>query len=136
MVVRSIDELERALRKEMQKAMRVVSEKALADMYEETGGFYTGGEPKVYERTGALGDTPRVTPPTVGGDSVSFKAYLDTSGGYTTGKQPSMETVLTLANTGSYPGMRSTVGRTHFWDRAKDKINDDFLSTMSSFGFK
>lgn len=131
-----MDELERALKREVRKAMSVASEKALSDMYEETGGFYAGGQPKMYVRTGALGDTPRTTPLIVGGDSVSFKAYLDTEGGYTTGKRPSMEEVLTLANTGFYPGLRQNVGRRHFWDRAVVRINKDFISTLHSFGFK
>jgi len=130
---RNIAELQRDIMKSMQKAVRVTEQKALADMYEETGGFYTGGEPVMYERTGALGDTPKTTSPKVNNDSVSFEAYLDQSHGYTTGKNPSMTDVLHLTNDGNYHGLRPAVGKTGFWDRAEEKIEKDLNSTMGSF---
>ena len=132
MRVNSTEELERALMRNMRNAMKSVEAKALADMYDETGKFYTGGEPKEYQRTGALGDTPRTTKPTLSGDTVEFKAYLDTSGGYTTGKKPSMEQVLTLADKGSYPGLRPTVGKGGFWERAEQKIEKALDTTMKA----
>ena len=130
---RNIAELQTAIMKEIQKAMLVSEKKALADMYEETGGFYTGGEPKMYQRTGALGDTPKTTAQTVSGNEVSFEAYLDQGHVYSTGKRPTMNAVLHLANEGSYPGLRPAVGRTQFWDRAEKKIEQDFNNTMGSF---
>ena len=39
---RNLTELNQMLMKEMRKAMKVVSEKSLADMYDETEGFYAG----------------------------------------------------------------------------------------------
>jgi len=132
MVVNSTEELERAIMRDMQNAMKAVEAKALADMYEATGNFYAGTNPKMYQRTGALGDTPKTTSPSVSGDAVEFKAYLDTSGGYTTGKQPSMEAVLTLADKGSYPGLRPTVGNGGFWEKAEKKIEKDLNATMKA----
>ena len=96
MAVNNMKQLETALMKEMRKAMNVTSKKVLADMHEETGGFYTQGEPKMYERTGALGDTPKTSPVSSVGNEVSFEAYLDTNHRYTTGKNPTMEDVLNL----------------------------------------
>jgi len=125
--------------KDMRKAMNVVSEKALADLYEETGGFYTGGDPKVYERTGALGDTPKTTAITSSGKTLSFDAYLDQTYQYSTGDNPSMTQVLALANDGtawvtaSGATAKPTVGRGGFWDRAEEKIGKDFESTFSQF---
>lgn len=80
MTAKNMKELEQMLLKEMRKAMNVASERMLADMYDETGGFYTQGNPKMYQRTGALGDTPKTTAVSSSGNVVSFKAYLDTSG--------------------------------------------------------
>lgn len=124
--------LEQMLLRAMQNTMKSVEAKALADMYEETGKFYTGGEPKVYQRTGALANTPRTTSPVSSGKSVEFTAYLDQSGGYSTGKRPSMSQVLTLAETGSSPGLRPAVGQKGFWDRATQKIEQDLYEAMSA----
>lgn len=133
MEVGSVSELKTAIMRDIRKAMNVASSKALADLYEGTGDFYTGDEPNRYERTGALGDTPRVTGLTSGSDEVSFRAYLDTAHQYSTGIQPSMSAVLELANEGSYPGMRPTVGKNGFFDRADDNIEKDIDSVFNSF---
>lgn len=137
---RNAKQLNALIMKDLKKAAHIASEKMLADMYEETGDFYTGGEPVMYQRTGALGDTPCTTSVAVSsspyGGSVSFKAYLDTSTDYTTGRSPSMETVLDLANTGgnmTNPPMRAVVGKYGFWDRAKDKMEETFKQTMDQF---
>lgn len=93
----------------------------------------------MYKRTGALGDTPKVTDIDVSGNSASFTAFLDTSGGYTTGDNPSMEQVLNLANyktrwitSGGHPA-RLALGKTGFWERAEEKMEDTFNKTMRQF---
>lgn len=135
MVAHSMEELQAQMLTRLTKSMNVVSDKVLGDMYEQTGDFYTGGTPVMYERTGALGDTPRTTAPNITGDSVSFEAYLDTNHAYSTGKKPSMATVLELANTGSYPGYRSPVGKTGFWDKALENMEKTFNDVMQkTFG--
>lgn len=101
---KNMKQLNQMLMKNLQKALDEANRKILEDMCEETEDFYTGGTPVKYQRTGALGDTPRTTAvsakTTSNGGSASFDAYLDTSEQYTTGKRPSMKTVLTLANKG------------------------------------
>ena len=137
MVANNMKQLEQMILREMRTAMNVASKKMLADMYDETEGFYTGKEPVMYERTGALGDSPRVTAPTIGVNSVEFDAYLDTSHQYTTGKNPTMLDVLNLANDGitssSVGKLRPTVGRKEFWQRAEEKMEKTFDETMRSF---
>lgn len=137
MNVRNMKELERAMLQEIKKAMNVASKKMLADMYDETGKYYTGSQPKVYERTGALGDTPKVTPTTTSGNSIQFEAYLDDTHQYTSGKNPTMTDVLNLANYGttnsSVGKLRATVGNRGFWERAVIKIENTFDETMRNF---
>lgn len=130
MNARNMAELRNMLMHEAQKAMTVASEKILAEMYHQTGDFYTGGEPKMYERTGTLANTPKTTALSTQGTSVSFDAYLDQSGSYTSGKHPSVGDVLELTNSGSFPGLRPAVGKTGYWDRAEtnmEKILNDVL---------
>lgn len=137
---RNAKQLNAMIMKDLKKAAQVASEKMLADMYEETGDFYAGGEPVMYQRTGALGDTPKTTAvssdSSADGGTVSFKAYLDTSTQYTTGRKPSMKTVLDLANNGgdmTSPPMRAVVGKSGFWDRAEEKMEESFKETMEQF---
>ena len=132
-------ELEQMLLKEIRKAMNIASEKVLADMHEETEGFYTEGKPKLYDRTGALGDTPRTTGIHSAGNIISFKAYLDTSWNYTTGDRPSMTQVLNLTNYGKpwttkrgYTA-KATLGKKGFWERAENKMGKTLELTMKKF---
>lgn len=145
MTANSMEELRAVMLKEADKAMRVASEKALADMYEETGKFYTGKQPKVYKRTGALGDAPRITAnkKVITGSNtaeVYFDAYLDTEHVYSTGDRPEMEKVLELANYGkpwqtkSGADAKDTVGKKGFWERAEKKMEKHFNQTMRKFG--
>lgn len=136
---KNMHELRNMLMKEMRKAMTVAQKKMEADMYEETGGFYTGGEPKMYERTGALGDTPRTTSVDINGDTLSFDAYLDQRHQYTTGSDPTMGQVLDLANydirfkTRGGANARPVVGKRGFWERAESKMEKTLNNTMKDF---
>lgn len=137
MIAHNMKELEQMLLREMVKAMNVTSDKVLANMYEETGKFYTSGNPVMYQRTGALGDTPKTTSLSVSGKSASFEAYLDQSGGYSTGKSPSMHDVLNLANyriTSSSVGyLKPALGKAGFWERAEKKMEKTLNQTMKKF---
>ena len=134
-----MNQLNNMLMKELRKAMNVASDKMLADMYGETGKFYTKGKPKSYERPGALGDTPRTTALKTFGNIVSFEAYLDLNHQYTTGSYPNMEQVLNLANSGipftsknGYPA-RPTLGKKGFWEVSEKKMERTLNQTMRKF---
>lgn len=114
-------------------AMNEVSYLALGDMREGTEMFYGGGTPTSYVRTGQLGTTPKVTGVTSGGTSAYFTAYLYQGGSYTTGKRPSMATVLDLANYGNVSGYRPTVGAKGFWEYSEHLIEDSLNSVFSSY---
>lgn len=137
MQANNLNQLNTILMRELVKAMNVTSDKVLADMYGETGKFYTKGKPKMYQRTGALGDTPKTTALTVGGNTVSFEAYLDESTEYTTGKNPSMHDVLELANYGntnsSVGYLRPTLGKKGFWEQSEKKMEKTFERTLRQF---
>ena len=139
MIAHSMNDLERMLRKEVKEAMRQTSGNMFRDMYEETQDFYSQGNPHFYERTGALGTTPRVTKTVTSGDEATFDAYLDQSYMYQTGDDPSMAKVLDLANYGkpwitkSGTPARHTLGKKGFWDRAEKKMEKTLDDTMSQF---
>lgn len=139
MIVHSMNDLERMLRKEVKEAMRQTSGNMFRDMYEETQDFYSQGNPHIYKRTGALGTTPRVTKTVSSGDEVSFDAYLDQKYVYATGDNPTMGQVLDLANYGipwtTHGGAtaRATLGKKGFWERAEEKMEKTLDNTMSQF---
>jgi len=137
MTAKNNKELETMLMAQLKKAMRVGSEKVLAEMYDKTGSFYTGGEPKQYERTGALGDTPKTTVISTTGNGVEFTAYFDDAHQYTTGKKPTMHDVLDLANYGitnsSVGKLRNAVGKRGFVDEADANIQKIMNDTLGQF---
>lgn len=139
MTANNMKQLNAMLMKEMRKAMNLTSKKVLADMYEETGGFYTEGKtPNKYERTGALGDTPRTTSVSVSGNEASFDAYLDKGHQYTTGANPTMEDILNLTkqnpdHNSSVGYLRSVRGKIGFWERANEKMGDRLDETLDKF---
>ena len=109
----------------LETAMEEVADKSLDEMQKTTNAFYSG-DPKKYERTGALRDTPRVSDVQRGGDSVSVEARLDTSGSYSTGSNPSMGTVLNWALTKD----AGLVGGPLEWDNAKQNMEQVLESTV------
>lgn len=136
MVATNMKQLENMLKKHTRKALTVASSRIEADMYDATGWFYTKGKPKKYKRTGALGDTPRITAISVKGDTLTFNAYLDQTHQYTTGKWPTMASVLDVANDHSLAStynLNPPLGRQHFWERAEKNIEKTFNKTMRSF---
>lgn len=135
MAVKNLKQLKSVAMREVRKSMAEASKKALEDMNEEAKGFYTGKQPTMYKRTGALGDTPKTTPLSVSGNEISFKAYLDEEHQYTTGKNPTMEDVLNLTkavpdHNSSVGYLRSVRGKIRFWERAKEKMERDFNETL------
>ena len=73
-IANSTAELEQMIRKQMMNALQVVQSKVEADMFEEVGKFYTQGNPRLYQRTGNLGSSPRTTGISGGGNNNIFVA--------------------------------------------------------------
>ena len=123
----NMSELENELRAELMAAMEEASEKMFDDLQGEVAGYYSGS-PKRYQRTFQLLTTPTLSPISGGGNSVTFKVYLNPAGGYTTGCYPSMETVLSWTNYGG----GGTIGSHGYWERALGKMGETFSSVMAS----
>ena len=134
MVAKNTKQLEAMLMKELNRAMKDASKKALADMREETSDYYEGSTPRKdgYIRTYKLEKSPKVTPIESNGGTLSFEAYLDQSHHYKTGDKPYMGQVLDLANygkpwiTASGAPANPTIGKRGFWERAEKKVKKSF----------
>lgn len=132
-MARNLAELNKEIMKVVSAAMKEVNYLALDSMAEGVDMFYNGGSPTKYERTDKLRRTPKVSGVLTGSTMASFKAYLDQSGGYTTGKRPSMATVLQLANYGGVSGYRPTVGAKGFWEYSEHLIEDSLNEVFASY---
>lgn len=141
-IAKSTKELENMFRNEMRKAMKVVQSKAEADMFEETGKFYTIGNPTIYQRTGGLGSSPRTTALNVSGNTISFTFYLDQNQGwygrgnpnpaFTSRGYASYFSPLQILNAAEYH-LANVKGKPGFWHRSEQKIEKDFHNTMAQF---
>lgn len=133
-IIRNRAEMERAMKKKITRAMQEFRLKASDDMKEEMAEYYMSGTPKVYERTYEMDNSPEVLPVIDEGDEITTIARLNTDFKYNTGKEPTMEDVLNLANYGTNQSsvgyLRDTVGKEGFWEEMQDRMEKDFYSTM------
>lgn len=127
MTINNLGQLDKVLTRQMKKAMNVAAKKMEADACEEVGLFYTEGVPKVYVRTGALGDTPQVTAVTTDGKTARFSVYLDQTHVYSSGMP--MSVVLDLAEERE----GGVLGKPHFWKRSQKDFQKTLTQTMQSF---
>lgn len=123
----SLAELQSEIEAEMAAAMDEAAEKMFDIVESEVAGYYTG-TPKRYTRTGQMLSTPTLSPMSGGGSSLSFRVYLNPAGGYSTGCQPSMLTVLNWTNSGG----GGTIGHHGYWNRAESKMAGAFLMAFNS----
>ncbi len=140
-VATSMGELENMLRTELRVAMQEVRTKDLEDMLKETQRFYTIGNPRIYQRTGALGSSPRTTPLSGGGNTVSFEAYLNQNQGwygrgnpnpaFTSRGYASYFSPLQILNAAEYHFAR-VKGRPGFWHRSELRFQINLDRTLAT----
>lgn len=131
-------ELESMLKKELLKAMNEVAGRALEAMNDGIEDFYSGGEPKIYERTFAMKETPTISKIHDSGKTISFEAYLNTQHQYTTGKNPNMLQVLLLTNDleTNQPNigyLKKAVGSPHYWDRVLEIMKQTYYDVLNRY---
>ena len=153
MVATSMEELERQLMLKLKQTMNAASHEMQMDAYDEVRDFYSQGSPVVYQRTGALGDTPRATIPKVSGNEITFEVYLDQDYTYpitntvvtsydgkhhytSRGSAPTMGQVLELANYGKPFTTKGgklahpTLGKKGFWEQAEKAMSKRLKSKI------
>lgn len=131
-------ELEKMIMDQVQKAMQATQVKIKADMLKETKAFYSQGSPRLYTRTGQLGNSPRTTPVVMSGNSASFEAYLQlgsyhvpneafTSRGLASYFSP-LE-VMTAAEAGT----ANIKGKSGFWERSLQHMERDINTVFGRY---
>lgn len=126
-VARSMEQLQKQIVDEMEKAMHQVEKKSIKRVDDAMLYFYKGGTPVVYKRTGHLMDTRETDPVYRSALDVQYRIFLNEGiGGYTSGSRPSMTAVLNLTNYGYVQGLRPAVGNLGWWHKAEREIKFDF----------
>lgn len=126
----SAADLKKAIRKQAEKAMNDVSKKGLRAAEKNVRGFYTGS-PVVYQRTGALRDSPDTTGVSVSGSVISTEIFLDDTYSYHTGTW-TVPQIMSVAETGS----GNLVGSPGFWRRTLDDMPGIIKESFHENGFE
>jgi len=126
LIATNMEQIEAEFKKRLLNAAKMVSEGIEATMKKEMADFYTQGNPVMYERTGALGETSRVSGIKNNDTSVEFEAYLDQTHKYTTGTWGMAEVQENAEN-----GTGGILGKSGFWERTKSKIPNEISNACN-----
>lgn len=124
-VYTSVAALEAGIMKALVGGMTGAASTAEGDLYEASGGYYTGGDPVKYMRTGLLANSPEVSGLEVSGKTCSFEAKFDTSTPYSTGTWDT-DTVFDAANNGAL------VGSGGFREKGFEAVKNTTRSSVAS----
>lgn len=120
------------IRRCAKEAIAATQAQALPIIEGEFQVFYASGQPKVYVRSGALGESGRVDGLQSSGDVTSFEAYLETSGGH-----PNPCILKTMGDvieaTHNNPSAWRIVGRHRYWDASTEKIGEVQASELGKY---
>lgn len=114
-----ITEIKKDLRKKLKNTINEVANESEKIMHEEIEGFYAGGTPMYYKRTGTLGTTPQITDKYCNSNEAGVTASLNQNISYSTGSFSGAQ-VIDAAEHGKY----GIVGRSEFWARSENRIKD------------
>ena len=119
--------LKKALQKEMREAMEETVRDAHNDTVKNNLAFYGGGTPIKYKRTGAFGAAVKTPTISGGGDYLEAEVGRDGDYTYSTGSNPTGETVFGWAEYGE----AGIVGLTGTWNTTEAEIWDDLQTNFS-----
>lgn len=114
-----ITEIKKDLKRKLSKTIDEVADESEQIMDEELKGFYSGGKPSVYKRTGTLGTAPQITDKYCTGNSAGVTASLNQNISYDTGTFSGAQVIDAAEH-----GEAGIVGRGGFWERSDTRIED------------
>lgn len=112
------DDIKKQICNDAREALNEVREKTSETLDENSLGYYDGGKPRKYIRTGTLIDASNVTSVQGSMDSFGFKAEVNGDRiGYNTGTFTGWQVV-----GATQEGTSGVVGNYGYWDRTEDEI--------------
>lgn len=121
------DDIKRKIENDVQNAMNVARDKTSKQLDDNILGFYGGGEPNIYSRTGTLIDASDVTSVSGGSDSYEFTASMDGNKiSYSTGTFSGSQVV-----DATELGTSGVVGKSGYWEKTESEIPNIVDSELS-----
>ena len=136
----TVDEIRKELQQKAREAIEETDQKGLEATKKNTQDFYSGGTPELYVRTGQLGNSPKSTGVSGGGNTYESKIYLDVGGTSYMVPNPLFD----FDGTGRFShyssdevfdaaenGHSHVVGKPGFWKKSDKEIEQIFDSSVS-----
>lgn len=114
-----IEQIKKDIHKKLNSTINEVSRDAYFIMHDELDGFYSGGTPQYYKRTGTLRSSPEIKNVYCTQNEAGVTVGLDQSIGYSTGTFTGSQ-VIDAAEFGT----AGIVGRGGFWRRSEAEIQN------------
>jgi len=122
-----INAIRRQIERDARNALNEARDKTSKKLDENLLGFYAGGDPIQYQRTGTLINASNVTPVQGSSDSFGFKAEMDGNRiGYNTGTFTGWQVVRATEE-----GTSGVVGSPGYWEKTDEEIPDIVDSAFS-----
>lgn len=122
----ALDSVRKKIQLAAEKAMYETEAKAYSAALNNLHSFYSQGNPKVYERTHQLGNSPRTTGIQGTPNHLYARIYLDMAYDYDTGTYATPH-VFSEAEIGG----SGILGKPHFWEKTEEEIEKAFNNAMS-----
>ena len=113
-----IDQIKKDCQRRLRRTMQVANREAEEIIDGELWDYYSGTTPKVYQRTGTLGNAGIVTPVEGSGDECHFSAGINEGISYTTGTYSGIQVI-----DATDQGHSGTIGNHGYWERIQEELS-------------
>lgn len=127
--VSSFLEVKKLMEKDVRAGMNAARDEVKVKLEDNVMGYYDIGNPVKYERTGTLLESPNTTPVSGGGNLFKFKAEMEESISYHTGRYTGAQ-VIEATETGA---IGHTLGNHRYFEATRNAIPEIVDRNMAKF---
>lgn len=126
--VSSFLEVKKLIEKDVRSGMNAARDEVKVKFEDNVMGYYDIGNPVKYERTGTLLESPNTTPVSGGGNLFKFKAEMEDSISYHTGKYTGAQVI-----DATEQGHSGTLGKHGYFAKTEAEIPEIVDRNMTKF---
>lgn len=126
--VSSFLEVKKMMEKDVRAGMNAARDEVKVKLEDNVMGYYSVGNPVVYDRTGTLLESPNTTPVSGGGSHFEFKVEMQDSISYHTGKYTGAQVI-----DATEQGHSGTLGKHGYFAKTEAEIPEIVDRNMSKF---
>lgn len=127
--VSSFLEVKKLMEKDVRAGMNAARDEVKVKFEDNVMGYYSVGNPVIYDRTGTLLESPNTTPVSGGGNRFKFKAEMEESISYHTGTYTGAQ-VIEATETGA---IGHTLGNHRYFEATRNAIPEIVDRNMTKF---